>query len=67
MDGVIIYQILKNTEKQPLHIVVPEMEFGKEKDYFNMDYWSRVTGLQGYALALFIIFMLALPPFGIPG
>jgi hypothetical protein len=67
MDGVIIYQIQKNTEKQPLHIVVPEMEFGKEKDYFNMDYWSRVTGLQGYALALFIIFLLALPPFGIPG
>ena len=66
MDGVIIYQVQSNKEKQPLHIAIPEVKM-ENIDFFSMEYWARVTGLCGAALLMFVAFMVALPPFGIPG
>lgn len=66
MDGVIIYHVQDNKKKQPLHIAIPEVKM-KNIDFFSMGYWARVTGLSGAALLLFVAFMIALPPFGIPG
>lgn len=65
MDGVIIYQVQNNKEKQPLRIAIPEVK-DENTDFFSMEYWARVTGLSGAALLIFIAFLLAMPPFGLP-
>ena len=66
MDGVIIYHVQDNKERQPLRIAIPELKM-ENTEFFSMEYWARVTGLSGAALLIFIAFMVALPPFGIPG
>ncbi len=54
MDGVIIYHVQDNKKKQPLHIAIPEVKM-ENIDFFSMEYWARVTGLNGAALLLFVV------------